>query len=90
MHILNDCIAFSKIRQETFGQHKLDLDTLIENKKTEKVLHKIVKYFKKTFKFSLKNVHSINYHPDKDKINVNSHTSINKQFYYTGAMNALK
>ena len=27
MHILNDCIAFSITRQETFGHHKIELDT---------------------------------------------------------------
>ena len=52
MHILNECIAFSKTRQETFGYHKLDLDTLLENTKTATVLQKIVKYFKKTKVFS--------------------------------------
>ena len=34
MHILNNCIAFSKTRQETFGHHKIDLNTLLENTKT--------------------------------------------------------
>ena len=37
IHILNDCIAFSNTRQETFGHHKLDLDTLLENTKTATV-----------------------------------------------------
>ena len=52
MHILNNCIAFSKTRQETFGHHKIDLNTLLENTKTAKVIHKIDKYFKKTKVFS--------------------------------------
>ncbi len=54
IHILNDCVAFSKTRQDTFGQHKLDLDTLLESNKTATVLQKIVKYFKKIKVFSTK------------------------------------
>ena len=52
IHILNDCIAFTNTRQETFGHHKLDLHTLLENTKTSTVLDKIVKYFKKIKVFS--------------------------------------
>ncbi len=52
LHILNDCNAFSKIRQEIFGHHKIELDTLLGNSKTASAIHKIVKYFKKTKVFS--------------------------------------
>ena len=48
MHILTECNAFSKIRQESFGYHKLSLNTLLENTKTATAIHTIIKlYFKK-------------------------------------------
>ena len=52
MHILKDCIT--KIRQETFGHHKIDLNTYQQNTNTANTIKSIIKYFKRTKAFSTK------------------------------------
>ena len=64
LHILTNCITFSRLRQSTFGQSTFEYANLINNTNIKKTIKNIVIFFRKTKAFAKNGIPY--HHPDTE------------------------